>query len=384
MSLLGGMVGIVSEAAWYIIPFIVILSVVVFFHELGHYLVGRWCGVKIDVFSLGFGPEIAAWVDRRGTRWRLAALPLGGYVRFHGDANATSAPDSEALQQMPDAERRITLSGQAVYKRAAIVAAGPLANFLLAIVIFTATFAIFGQYTLAPRVGGLEPGSPAEQAGFKPGDIILSINGGKIDNFEDLHQAVTTNAGLQMTFEVDRAGSKIAIAAMPTIGLEDLGPFGKRRVARLGIKSSMDPADRRFERCSLPQCVVWSVHETWSVVEGTGAYLTGLFAGRQSADQISGPIGVAKVAGEVAKISILALISLTALFSVSVGLMNLLPIPMLDGGHLLFYLIEALRGRPLSERSQEIGLRVGIAIVAMIVIFSVSNDLLRHVLGSAG
>jgi regulator of sigma E protease len=384
MSLLGEMVGVVSDAAWYIIPFIVILSVVVFFHELGHYLVGRWCGVKVEVFSLGFGPEFAAWIDKRGTRWRLAALPLGGYVRFHGDANATSAPDPAVLRQMPEAERRLTLAGQPIYRRAAIVAAGPLANFLLAIVIFTASFATFGQYTLAPRVGALETGSPAEHAGFKPGDVILSINGGKIDNFEDLHQAVTTNAGLEMSFEVERAGAKITLAATPTIGLEDLGPFGKRRVARLGIKSSIDPADRRFERCSLPVCVVWSVRETWSVVEGTGAYLAGLFAGRQSADQISGPIGVAQVAGEVAKISILALFSLTALFSVSVGLMNLLPIPMLDGGHLLFYAIEAARGRPLSERSQEIGLRVGIAIVAMIVIFSVSNDLLRHVLGNPG
>src|SRR5579863_4093775 len=174
MSLLGGMVGIVSEAAWYIIPFIVILSVVVFFHELGHYLVGRWCGVKVEVFSLGFGPELAAWIDKRGTRWRLAALPLGGYVRFHGDANATSAPDPAVLRQMPKAERRLTLAGQPIYRRAAIVAAGPLANFLLAIVIFTASFATFGQYTLAPRVGALETGSPAEHAGFKPGDVILS------------------------------------------------------------------------------------------------------------------------------------------------------------------------------------------------------------------
>jgi len=378
MSFIGEMINIISDAAWYVIPFLAILGVVVFFHELGHYLVGRWCGVRIDTFSLGFGPELIARVDKRGTRWRVAALLLGGYVRFHGDPNAASAPDATALGEMPESERRQTLAGQPVYRRVAIVAAGPIANFLLAIAIFTGSYAVFGQYSLAPRVGGLEAGSPAELAGFKPGDVIRSINGGKIQDFEELHQAATINAGLEMTFLVDRAGKEITIVATPTIGVEDLGSFGKRRVARLGLKSSIDPADRRFETCSLPVCLVWSVKETWSVVEGTGAYLVGLLAGRQSFDQVSGPVGVAVVAGEVAKVSILALIRLTALISVSVGMMNLLPIPLLDGGHLLFYAIEAARGRPLSERTQELGLRVGIAIVATIVIFSVSNDLLRH------
>jgi regulator of sigma E protease len=384
MNLYDGMIGVVAAAGWYVVPFVVILSVVVFFHELGHYLVGRWCGVKIETFSLGFGPELFAHVDKRGTRWRIAALPLGGYVRFHGDANAASAPDGEALARMPASERRLTLAGQPLLNRAAIVLAGPVANFLLAIVIFTASFAMSGQYVLTPRVGGLEPGSPAQLAGFMPGDLILKADGEKIDSFESLHQAVANNAGLEMTFDVDRAGKPITIVATPTLGLVDLGPFGKRRVSRLGVKSSMDSADRRFESCELPRCVLWSVKETWAIVDGTGAYLVGLFAGRQSVDQISGALGVAQVAGEVAKISLFALIGLTALFSVSVGLMNLLPIPMLDGGHLLFYAIEALRGRPLSERTQEIGLRVGMAIVAMIVIFSVSNDLLHHILAGAG
>jgi regulator of sigma E protease len=384
MSFLHSVVAGLSAAGWYVVPFVVILSVVVFFHELGHYLVGRWCGVQIDAFSLGFGPEIFAHVDRRGTRWRVAALPLGGYVRFHGDANAASAPDADALSRMPDDERRKTLAGQPLINRAAIVAAGPIANFLLAIVIFTATFAAYGQYVLAPRVGGLEAGSPAELAGFQKGDLILSINGEPIDSFETLHQIVTNNAGLQMDFGVERAGQSQSILATPSLGLEDLGPFGKRRVSRLGIKSSIDPADRHHETCSLPQCFMWSAKETWSIVDGTAAYVVGLFAGRQSLDQVSGTIGVAQVAGEVAKVSLFALIGLTALFSVSVGLMNLLPIPMLDGGHLLFYAIEAVLGRPLSEKTQEVGLRVGIAIVATLVIFSLSNDLFRHVLASPG
>jgi regulator of sigma E protease len=376
LAIVGNFVG---SMGWYVVPFVAILSVVVFFHELGHYLVGRWCGVKVDAFSLGFGPELFAWIDKRGTRWRVAAFPLGGYVKFRGDAGVASAPDNAILGGMAADERAQTLAGQPVAKRAAIVAAGPIANFLLAIAIFTASFAVYGQYQLLPRVGGVEAGSPADLAGFKKGDLIKTANGDSIETFEDLHQAISESTGLPIDFQFERAGALMSVTATPTIAAVDLPPFGKRRVGRLGIKASSDPADRRFETCGLTRCFAWSVKETWSIVEATGLYVAGLFEGRESADQISGPIGVAQVAGEVAKISILALFSLTAVFSVSVGLMNLLPVPMLDGGHLMFYAIEALRGRPLSERTQEISLRIGIALVAMLVIFSTSHDILRLV-----
>lgn len=378
LSVAGGFIG---SMGWYVVPFVIVLSVVVFFHELGHYLVGRWCGVKIDRFSLGFGPELFAWVDKRGTRWRIAAFPLGGYVKFHGDADVSSAPDAAALARMDGEERRQTLAGQPVLNRAAIVAAGPIANFLLAIVIFTASFAAYGQYVLTPRVGGVEIGSPADLAGFKTGDLIKSANGSAINSFEDLHEAIATSTGLSIDFGLERAGKAMTITAEPTIALVDLGAFGKRRMGRLGIKASTDPSDRRLETCGPALCAAWAVKETWSIVDTTSAYVVGLFAGRESADQVSGAIGVAQVAGEVAKISFLALFTLTAVFSVSVGLMNLLPVPLLDGGHLLFYAIEALRGRPLSERTQEIGLRIGIALVAMLVIFSTSHDILRLVAG---
>jgi regulator of sigma E protease len=384
MGFLSLAVGFAASMGWYIIPFIIILCVVVFFHELGHYLVGRWCGVKVDRFSLGFGPELFARVDKHGTRWRLAAIPLGGYVKFHGDADVSSAPDAEAFAKMDRSERRQTLQGQPVLNRAAIVAAGPIANFLLAIVIFTISFAAFGQYVLTPRVGGIEAGSPADLAGFKQGDIIRSANGGPIESFEDLHQAIVTSTGLPITFTFERAGQPMTVTATPTLGVVDLGAFGKRRMGRLGIKASQDPADRQLETCSLPVCAGWAVKETWSIIDATGAYVVGLFAGRESTDQVSGTLGVAQVVGTLAKISFLALVSLTAVFSVSVGLMNLLPVPLLDGGHLLFYAIEAVRGRPLSERSQEIGLRIGIALVAMLVIFSNSQDILRWVSGAAG
>lgn len=384
MNYLGFGADMLGIFGWYILPFVLILSVVVFFHELGHYFVGRWCGVKIDAFSLGFGPELFARVDKYGTRWRLALLPLGGYVKFYGDANAASAPNAALLDDMPVVERARTLAGQPVARRAAIVAAGPIANFLLAIVIFTGMFTFYGRYSLAPRVGGIEIGSPADIAGFKKGDLIKTANAESIASFEDLHTAISGSTGLPMTFTLEREGAELTITATPTIANVDMAPFGKRRVGRLGLYQSQDPADRHFETCALPTCIVWSVGDTWSTVKQTGAYVSGLFAGRESADQISGPIGVAQVTGALAKVSLVALFNLAALFSVSVGLMNLLPIPLLDGGHLMFYAIEAVRGRPLSERIQEIGLRVGIALVAMLVIFTTSHDILRLVTGGAG
>jgi regulator of sigma E protease len=205
-----------------------------------------------------------------------------------------------------------------------------------------------------------------------------------VDSFEDLHQAISTNTGLTIVFGLERAGQPMTISAAPSVALVDLGALGKRRMGRLGIKASSDPADSRLETCGLPRCIAWAAKDTWSIVDTTSAYVVGLFAGRESADQVSGAIGVAQIAGQIAKINIFALFSLTAVFSVSVGLMNLLPVPLLDGGHLLFYAIEALRGRPLSERTQEIGLRIGIALVAMLVIFSTSHDILRLVTGGGG
>jgi regulator of sigma E protease len=362
---------------WYVLPFIFVMSVIVFIHEFGHYLVGRWCGVKIEAFSLGFGPELYARVDRLGTRWRLAAFPLGGYVKFYGDANAASAPDHAGVEAMSPGERARTLNGQPLRNRAAIVAAGPIANFILAFVIFTALFMIFGRYEQTARIGRVEVGSVAERAGFLPGDLVKSINGAPVATFQDLQQATMLSTGLPMAFVVERAGGEATLTATPEIAVVDQGPLGKRRMGHLGIVSSGNQADARFERCAPPICAVWGGEQVWFIVKATGAYVGGLIAGRESADSLSGPIGVAQIAGEMAKISPWQLFSLAALFSVSVGLINLLPIPLLDGGHLMFFALEALRGRPPSERVQQIGLRVGIAFVALLVIFTTSHDLMR-------
>jgi regulator of sigma E protease len=378
MALMTSLSDLLAWFGWYVIPFLVILSAIVFFHELGHYLVARRCGVKIDAFSLGFGPELAARVDSHGTRWRIAALPLGGYVKFHGDANVASV-EGRAGSADPPVDRRMTLAGQPLRNRAAIVLAGPVANFILAFIIFTGMFMAFGRVEHMARIGRVEANSPAAAAGFQPGDLVKSIDGQPIDNFEGLQESTLMSTGLPMGFVVDRDGRDVSLTATPRVTVVDQGVFGKRRMGHLGLASSADPKDAKIERCGLLSCAAWAAGQEWFIVKATSAYIVGIFAGRESTDQVSGLIGAAQMAGEMAKISLWELFSLAAWFSVSVGLMNLLPIPLLDGGHLVFYACEAALGRPLSERMQEIGLRIGIALVALLVVFTTSHDILRLV-----
>jgi regulator of sigma E protease len=376
MALLQPVAGLVAWLGWYVVPFLIILSAIVFFHELGHYLIARWRGVRIDAFSLGFGPELFARVDSRGTRWRVAALPLGGYVKFHGDANAASV-DSGPVD--PSVDRSLTLAAQPLPSRAAIVLAGPVANFILAFVIFTGMFMAFGRVEHMARIGRVEPNSPAAAAGFQAGDLVKSIDGDPIRSFEALQESTLMSTGLPMNFGVERNGHDVSLTATPRVTVVDQGVFGKRRMGHLGLASSANPKDVRVERCGLATCAVWGAGQEWFIVKATTAYIVGVFAGRESTDQVSGLIGAAQMAGEMAKISMWELFSLAAWFSVSVGFMNLLPIPLLDGGHLVFYACEAVLGRPLSERMQEIGLRIGIALVALLVVFTTSHDILRLV-----
>jgi regulator of sigma E protease len=364
------------SVAVYIVPFLFVLSIVVFFHELGHFLIGRWCGVQVDVFSLGFGPEIAARVDRHGTRWRLAALPLGGYVKFHGDANGASVVDDAAVRAMSPAERDVTFFGQAVWKRAAIVAAGPIANFILAIAIFTAIFFVHGRAILLPQVDGVAAGSAAEAAGFQPGDLILAIDGAKIDSFEDMQRIVQGADGTPLSFHVERAGKEVDLVATPH-RREVKTPFGTSRVAVLGVESSGRAANWRTQEYGLAESAGMAAKETWFVIDRTAAYVGGLAMGRESTDQLSGPIRIAEVSGEMAKVGFAALLNLAAILSISIGILNLLPIPLLDGGHLFYYACEAVRGRALNDRTQQFGYRIGLTIVAALMIFATYNDILR-------
>jgi regulator of sigma E protease len=382
MEFLGIVGGATGSLLWgYLVPFLFVLTIVVFIHELGHFLVGRWCGVGVTAFSIGFGPELIGWNDRHGTRWKISAIPLGGYVKFAGDVNGASIPDAETLARMTPAERAVSFHHQSVAKRAAIVAAGPIANFLLAILVFAAITYVSGRYVLAPRIESVQAESAAARAGFQTGDLVQSINGRPISSFADMQRIISSSAGDVLSIMVERQGQPVTLQAIPDVR-ETETPFGKQRIGLLGLQGSRDPDDVKRITYGPVQSLGVGVYETWYVVERTFDYLGKLIIGRESADQLSGPLRIAQVSGQVATMGgIGALISLVAVLSVSIGLINLFPIPLLDGGHLMFYAIEAARGRPLSDRAQEIGFRIGLAIVMMLMLFATWNDIVH--LGSS-
>ena len=361
----------------YLLPFLFVLTVVVFVHELGHFLVARWCGVGIKAFSIGFGPEIVGFTDRHDTRWKISWIPLGGYVKFIDDENVASAGGRRTLDQLTPEERARSFQGKSLAQRAAVVAAGPIANFLLAIVIFTAIFGIFGERITAAKVDIVNPGSAAERAGFLPGDRVISIDGTAIETFGEMQRIVAMSPDQPLHFVVDRGGKTVDITVTPELKtITD--QFGNAmRMGLLGIQRTATPEEWTLKRHDPVTAFVMALKETYFVVSRSLGYLYDVVTGRESADQLGGPIRIAQVSGQVATAGFLALLNLCAIISVSIGLINLFPIPMLDGGHLLFYGIEALRGRPLSEGTQEMGFRIGLAFVLMLMIFATWNDLIH-------
>lgn len=360
-----------------VVGFIFVLTLIIFVHEFGHFIVGRWCGVGVTVFSMGFGPELIGFTDRKGTRWRISAIPLGGYVKFVGDATEAGGTDQAAMATMPAEQRAGAISLKPVWQRAAVVAAGPIANFLLAIAIFATIYSVFGRQEATPRIDAVAAGSAAEAGGLQAGDLVVAIDGKPISTFGELQRVVTASQGATLAVTVNRGEIQATLRVTPEMKEETR--FGSTaRVPRLGISRATQPGDIVTERYPLPQAVVMGVQESWFIITQTVSSIGGIFAGRESADQLGGPIRVAEVAGQVASLGIIPLLNLAALLSVSIGLLNLLPVPILDGGHLMFYLLEAIRGRPLSDRAQEIGFGIGAALVAMLMIFATSNDL-RHV-----
>lgn len=366
-----------SNVAGYVLPFLFVLGIIIFVHEMGHFLVARWCGVAVDAFSIGFGPEIFGWNDRHGTRWRLSVVPLGGYVKFAGDENAASVPDRETIARMSEHERRTSFFFKPLWKRAAIVAAGPVANFILAIAIFAVYFAVSGRPMADAVISGVEPDSPAAIAGFEPGDIILAIDGRAIRSFSNVQRIVASAAGTPLDFTVERDGKNIELVATPE--QRDLtDPFGNAySQGVLGVRRDVGAEGIPREYLGPIAALGAGVNETWYITKRTVEVVGGIIVGTQSASQLGGPLRVAQVSADVASVSFTALFSLAAMLSVSIGLINLLPIPMLDGGHLLFYAIEALRGRPLSERAQEVGFRIGLALVLLLMGFATFNDIVN-------
>src|SRR5271154_5735024 len=361
----------------YIIPFLFVLTIVVFFHELGHFLVARWAGVKVLTFSLGFGPELAGFNDRHGTRWKISAVPLGGYVKFLGEDSEPSTPASEALASMTEEERAGSFHHKRVGPRAAIVAAGPIANFILAIVIYAVMFLYFGKPASIARVDVIQPDSVAASAGFQVGDIVTSIDGTTIESFPDMQRIVSTSAGSKLAFQVKRDGALITLSATPALKeVKDI--FGNsHKIGVLGIQYNAQPSDAKTAPVGYLESLKIGVEQVWFIVDGTFKFVGSLFVGKASTGDLGGPLRIAQLSGQAASLGFQFLLQLCAALSVSIGLLNLFPVPLLDGGHLLFYSVEAVRGRPLSARAQEMGSRIGLGLVLMLMVFVTYNDILH-------
>jgi len=357
--------------------FLFVITVIVFIHELGHFSVARALGIRVETFSIGFGREIIGRTDRHGTRWKIGWLPVGGYVKFFGDADASSRPDREAAESMSADERSQALPFKPLYQRALVVAAGPFANFILAIVIFTFTFMFLGRVAIPAVIGAVSPGSPAQMAGIKPGDVIRSIDGTTINDFGQLPEIISVSAGQDLAITLQRGNSELTVHATPK-NTRRKDPFGSwETVPTLGV-GSVAQSKPVIVHYTPVAAFGEAVRQTWSIITGTLKAMEQIVVGRTDASQLRGPVGTAALTKNIAEVGILALIQLIALLSVSIGLINLFPIPVLDGGHLLYYGCEAVLGRPLGERAQEVGFRFGLALVLGLMIFSFWNDLTQH------
>jgi regulator of sigma E protease len=466
LSIIGGGV---SSVLWFVLPFLIVLSIVVFIHELGHFLAARFFNVRIEAFSIGFGRELVAWTDRKGTRWRIALLPLGGYVRFWGDVDATtSRVDAQTTAGLTPEQRAVSFHHKPLYQKAIIAAAGPIANFILAIVIFAGLAMIVGERIVPPVIGAVAAESPAAQAGLRRGDKIVEVQGAPIRSYTEFAKAESLSGGSKLNLKVERKDEAFAVAVTPVLKDQDDGQGGKISVPSIGVEPYIPPVvtavdkgtagekaglkagdlilavngkdaanfaavrevvlaskgaaleftiDRNGEIVTLTvtpdakpapggktvyavgirsdlsaanprfaletvyhgpvSAVVKAANETWFIVSKVGEFFTQLLTGSGDYRQLSGPIGIAKVSSDVAQVSLASLIQLIAVLSVSIGLLNLLPIPILDGGHLLYYAIEGVRGQPLGEKAQELGFRIGLVFVVGLMIVATFNDIVK-------
>ena len=351
--------------------FFIVISVIVFLHEFGHYIVAKWCGVKITAFSLGFGHELFGWNDRSGTRWKFSVLPLGGYVKMYGDASAASTADVEAIEQMSGEERAYTFHYKPLPKKAAIVAAGPLANFVLTIVIFTYFIMTSGLPSADPIVGQVMPGSPAQAAGLQPGDRIFQINEDNVSSFNDIPYLIATNLGTPVTLHLKRADKELSIVLTPKEVEDEDGLGNKIKRPLIGIKSM----DIKYEDVGPIRAVGESVHRTYMICTSTLKAIGQMATGKRGAGDLKGPIGIAQLSGQATGKDFHTALWLIALLSANLGLVNLFPIPLLDGGHLAYYAAEGFRGRPLAQKVQEYGFKLGFVLLVALMAFTLVNDL---------
>ena len=355
---------------WTILSFLLVIGPLIFVHELGHYFVGRWFGVHAETFSIGFGREIAGWTDRSGTRWKVGWLPLGGYVKFAGDMNAAGQPSPEWLA-LPAEERARTFQAKPVWKRFLIVAAGPVTNFLAAILILTGFNLAYGVPETPAVIGGFTEGSPAPAAGLRTGDRIVRMDGREIDRFEDILPIVALKIGGPLEVEVERAGRRFQVDVSPRLVVEKDRFGNETRRPMLGIGA----AEQVLTPVSPLGAVSASVQQCWVVVATTLKGLGQIVTGSRSVKELGGPLKIAKFSGEQASMGMLHFLWFVAVISINLGFINLLPIPMLDGGHLFFYGIEAVRRKPLRPEAQEWAFRTGLAALLALMILVTFNDL---------
>ncbi|MBV2144600.1 RIP metalloprotease RseP [Falsochrobactrum sp. TDYN1] len=358
-----------------IIPFLFVLTVVVFVHEMGHYLVGRWCGIGASAFSIGFGPELIGFTDRHGTRWKLSAIPLGGYVKFIGDESATSSPVGVDNAKLSEKERGRAFHTQPVWKRAATVFAGPAFNIILTIAIFSVFFALYGRQIADPLVASVQPNSPAAEAGFEPGDRFVSVEGEKIVTFADVQRVVSGRSGDTLHFTVERDGKIVDLEAVPAL-VERTDPLGNKiRLGAIGVETTQAVGNFRRVEYGPLESVGQAVVETGHIISRTGEFFKRFAAGREDKCQLGGPVKIADMASKAASQGFDWLIQLTAMLSIGIGILNLFPLPPLDGGHLVFYAVEAIKGSPVSGAAQDIFYRVGFLFVMGFMGFVLFNDL---------
>ena len=354
-----------------LLAFVMVLGPLVLIHELGHYLVGRYFGVKAEAFSVGFGKEIWGRTDRRGTRWKLSALPLGGYVQFAGDMNAASMPDANAADGLTAAEREELFQSKPLWQRALIVAAGPVTNLVFAVLIFAAFNLAYGKVVATPAVGAFAPNSAAQAAGLKVGDRIVSIDGHAIESFTDIPEFVVPYPGRTVTLVVARDGDEMTLPVRVQEHVERDRFGNEARIGRIGIAGGSG----KIVPVGAGEAVTLAVDQTWGVIRMTVTGIGQVFAGERSVKELGGPIKIAKYSGEQLSLGWQKFVSFVALISINLAFINLLPIPALDGGHLAFYAAEAVRRKPLGLRSQEWAFRTGMALVLALMLFVTINDL---------